>query len=159
MKKQKENMKDCLETKYHKVTYIDLQNNTSSHLFETQAEAFDFARCRSEEQREEYATRFGRDSVSVLAYPFARIIRVFDGCSSTDVARYFIEEVPKTEDVRQGFKLIPDWQNSNIRCYFCGSTKSVKYEKKIFDPVLDDTKPSTVYVCNRCALLRSGKGK
>ena len=29
-------------------------------------------------------------------------------------------------------KLIADWQNKNLRCYFCGDTRSVKYEKEIF---------------------------
>ena len=48
-------------------------------------------------------------------------------------------------------KLIADWQNKNLRCYFCGDTRSVKYEKEIFDPVID-SKPTKVYVCNKCVL-------
>lgn len=48
------------------------------------------------------------------------------------------------------FKIIPDWREKNLRCHFCGATKSVKYEMKILDPVVD-SKPTKVCVCNRCA--------
>lgn len=46
----------------------------------------------------------------------------------------------------------PDWQNQNIRCHICFNTKSVKYLAEVFDP-LEDSKPTTVPVCNRCALF------
>ena len=49
------------------------------------------------------------------------------------------------------FKLIPDWNKRNLRCHFCGATKSAKYEMEVFDPVVD-SKPSKVCVCNRCVL-------
>ena len=48
-------------------------------------------------------------------------------------------------------RLIPNWQNKNLRCHFCNEVKSVKYEAEIFDPVIFD-KPVTVCVCNKCAL-------
>ena len=48
-------------------------------------------------------------------------------------------------------KLINDWQNKNLRCYFCGSTKSVKYSIKISDSVIDN-KTTEVCVCNKCIL-------
>jgi len=50
-----------------------------------------------------------------------------------------------------GFAMIPDWRNKNLRCHFCDETRSVKYTMKIFDPVIDN-KPTEVYVCNKCAL-------
>ena len=36
------------------------------------------------------------------------------------------------------------------RCHFCGETRSVKYTKTVFDPVVS-RKPVEVYVCSRCA--------
>lgn len=50
------------------------------------------------------------------------------------------------------FNIIPDWNKKNLKCYFCGETRSVKYEMEIFDPV-QDNKPSKVCVCNRCVLF------
>lgn len=52
-------------------------------------------------------------------------------------------------------KLIENWRDKNLRCHFCGETRSVKYEKEIFDPVVD-SKPTKVCMCNKCA-LRYGK--
>lgn len=49
------------------------------------------------------------------------------------------------------FKLIPDWNKKNLRCHFCGATKSVKYEMEIFDPVVSNEK-TKVCVCNKCVL-------
>lgn len=49
-------------------------------------------------------------------------------------------------------KLIPNWQDKNLRCHICGETRSVKYTIEIFDPVVDN-KPTNVCVCNKCALL------
>lgn len=46
---------------------------------------------------------------------------------------------------------IPDWNKKNLRCYLCDETRNVKYEMKIFDPVID-SKPTKVCVCNKCAL-------
>lgn len=46
---------------------------------------------------------------------------------------------------------IPDWKNKNLRCHFCGETRSVKYETEILDPVID-SKPTKVCVCNKCVL-------
>ena len=48
-------------------------------------------------------------------------------------------------------KIIENWQDKNLRCHFCGETRSVKYTMKIFDPVVDD-KPTEVCVCNKCVL-------
>lgn len=49
-------------------------------------------------------------------------------------------------------KFIKDWDKRQLRCHFCGETRSVKYETEVFDPVLD-TKPTMVCMCNKCALL------
>lgn len=51
-------------------------------------------------------------------------------------------------------KYIPDWQNKKLRCHYCGSTKSVKYEVEVFDPVIADT-PTSVCACNMCAMRYS----
>lgn len=48
-------------------------------------------------------------------------------------------------------KLIDGWQRKNLRCYFCNSTQSVKYQTEVYDPVLASG-PSTVCICNKCAL-------
>ena len=48
-------------------------------------------------------------------------------------------------------KLIPNWHKKNLRCHFCGETKSVKYTMEVLDPVVD-YKPTKVCVCNKCAL-------
>ena len=48
-------------------------------------------------------------------------------------------------------KYISNWQNKNLSCYFCGETRSVKYETEVLDPVISD-KPTMVCVCNKCAL-------
>ena len=50
-------------------------------------------------------------------------------------------------------ELIPNWRNKNLRCYFCGETRSVKYLIKVFDPVID-SKPIKVCACNKCALKK-----
>lgn len=47
------------------------------------------------------------------------------------------------------FTLIPDWTKKNLQCYFCGTTKSVKYEMEM------DDKPTKVYVCNKCVTLHN----
>lgn len=49
-------------------------------------------------------------------------------------------------------KYLPDWQNKNLRCHFCGETRSVKYTVRIFDPVISE-RPTEVCCCNKCALL------
>lgn len=48
-------------------------------------------------------------------------------------------------------KIIPNWQNKNLKCYLCGEKRSVKYEIEAFDTVISD-KPTMVCVCNKCAL-------
>ena len=49
------------------------------------------------------------------------------------------------------FTLIPDWNKKNLRCHFCGETKSVKYTTKTtFLP--NGILLREVYVCNKCAL-------
>lgn len=50
-------------------------------------------------------------------------------------------------------ELITNWRSKNLRCHFCGETRSVKYTKKIYDPVLD-SKPTEICVCNKCALTK-----
>lgn len=46
---------------------------------------------------------------------------------------------------------IPDWQNKNLRCDFCDSTKSVKYTMEIPDPIVSSGY-SDVCACNKCVL-------
>ena len=50
-------------------------------------------------------------------------------------------------------KYISNWQEKNLRCHFCGETRSVKYETEVLvlDPIISD-KPTMVCVCNKCAL-------
>lgn len=48
-------------------------------------------------------------------------------------------------------KIIDNWQTKQLRCHFCGETRSVKYEMDVVDPVVDN-KPTKVAVCNKCAL-------
>lgn len=54
-------------------------------------------------------------------------------------------------------KLIPNWQEQDLSCGFCGSKKSVKYKVPV---VIIDTLPieeqtNKVCACNKCALLFS----
>lgn len=49
---------------------------------------------------------------------------------------------------------IPPDKRNNYRCFFCGETRSVKYVTEIFDPVIDDKKPTRVCACNKCVALR-----
>lgn len=53
-------------------------------------------------------------------------------------------------------KVVENWDKKNLRCYFCGETKSVKYSIEIFDPVLAEN-PTRVCVCNRCAMRQKAK--
>ena len=50
-------------------------------------------------------------------------------------------------------KLIPNWQRENLRCYFCGDTRSVKYELEIHG--FTGNFPKVVCACNKCALSRN----
>lgn len=54
-------------------------------------------------------------------------------------------------------KLLKDWPNRSYRCFFCGETRSVKYEVEIIDPVIGN-KPTLVCACNKCVLLMGRKG-
>ena len=50
----------------------------------------------------------------------------------------------------------PNWRMENLRCHFCGETRSVKYKVKILviDTIYSDEKTEKeVCVCNKCALL------
>lgn len=55
-------------------------------------------------------------------------------------------------------KLIPNWQEQDLTCAFCGTKKSVKY---MVPDMTIDTIPSgekttrEVCACNKCALLFS----
>ena len=46
-------------------------------------------------------------------------------------------------------RMIPNWQDRHIGCYFCHTTISVKYLVKISG--------MEVYCCNRCAATHSDK--
>ena len=48
------------------------------------------------------------------------------------------------------FEIIPNWSKKNLRCHFCGETRSVKYKTTIVNPVVSN-KPTEVCVCNACA--------
>lgn len=52
------------------------------------------------------------------------------------------------------FNIISDWQNKNLRCHFCGETRSVKYKTKILiiDTIPNEQNIEEVNVCNKCAL-------
>ncbi len=47
-------------------------------------------------------------------------------------------------------KLIPNWQEQDLTCAFCGTKKSVKYELELHD--FESDVPKIVCACNRCAL-------
>ena len=51
-------------------------------------------------------------------------------------------------------KLIPNWQDQNLTCHFCGTKKSVKYKMNVIvtDPISAETERE-VCTCNRCVLL------
>lgn len=59
----------------------------------------------------------------------------------------YMPEAPKSS----AFSLIPDWQTKNLRCHFCGETRSVKYSMEVHNPIIHDG-PTKVAVCNKCAL-------
>ena len=48
-------------------------------------------------------------------------------------------------------KLIPNWRDKNLKCYFCGETRSVKYTTEI-QTQSESIKTREVCVCNKCAL-------
>jgi hypothetical protein len=52
-----------------------------------------------------------------------------------------------------GMRLIPSWNTKQLTCYFCGETRSVKYEFELHDFESDSLK--TVCACNKCALIHS----
>lgn len=54
--------------------------------------------------------------------------------------------------------MIPGKERVNRRCYFCGTTLSVKYITEVFDPVLAN-QPSQVCVCNKCITKRDSTNK
>ena len=51
-------------------------------------------------------------------------------------------------------KLIPYWQDLKLKCYFCGTDKSVKYSVMEYDRFVED-EPFEVFCCNKCALIHS----
>lgn len=55
-----------------------------------------------------------------------------------------------------GFTLNPNWRNENLKCHFCGETKSVKYKTKVIVidtiPIDDEERQKEVCVCNKCVL-------
>ena len=50
-------------------------------------------------------------------------------------------------------KLIPNWQEQDLTCHFCGTKKSVKYELEIHD--FESNTPKKVCCCNMCALTQN----
>lgn len=53
-------------------------------------------------------------------------------------------------------ELIPNWQDQDLTCAFCGTKKSVKY---IIDTLSVEEQTNKVCACNKCALLFSERGK
>ena len=52
-------------------------------------------------------------------------------------------------------RINPDWQKQkNVCCFFCGNTKSVKYEVDLNN--VYGNRVLTVDACNKCALLFYG---
>ena len=80
----------------YSVICIDSQNRDFSYTFASQSEAFRFAEGQADYQEKEYASRFGKESVSVLRYPFEYVVCLFAKehmKSPVIVARYCIEEI------------------------------------------------------------------
>ena len=50
-------------------------------------------------------------------------------------------------------KIIPNWQEQDLSCHFCGKTRSVKYELEIHS--FESDVPKKVCVCNMCALTQN----
>ncbi len=50
-------------------------------------------------------------------------------------------------------ELIPNWQEQDLTCGFCGSKKSVKYELEIHS--FNSDIPKKVCACNVCALTQN----
>ena len=50
-------------------------------------------------------------------------------------------------------RLIPNWQEQDLTCAFCGSKKSVKYELEIHD--FNSDIPKKVCACNMCTLTQN----
>lgn len=46
-------------------------------------------------------------------------------------------------------KIISDWREQNLQCYFCGETRSVKYKRLIKDPQ-NPKRSLEVPTCNKC---------
>lgn len=56
----------------------------------------------------------------------------------------------------QSFWINHNWYNENLRCHFCGNTRSVKYKTKVIitDTVLNsENVEKEICICNKCALL------
>lgn len=49
-------------------------------------------------------------------------------------------------------EIIKDWNKKQLKCHFCGSEKSVKYQVNIIDSAIDRCESENVYCCNRCVL-------
>lgn len=54
---------------------------------------------------------------------------------------------------------IPDWRTKNLKCHFCGETRSVKYKTKILEvnnSKVNNKMEREVYACNKCILTITG---
>lgn len=47
--------------------------------------------------------------------------------------------------------ICPPSKRKELKCHFCGSDKSVKYQAEIPDPITNE--PRQINVCNRCYFL------
>ena len=58
------------------------------------------------------------------------------------------------------FTINSNWRNENLKCYFCGETKSVKYKTTliVIDSIPVDARDAEreVCICNKCALRMIG---
>jgi hypothetical protein len=58
-------------------------------------------------------------------------------------------------------KLIPNWQDLDLTCVFCGTKKSVKYKVPvmIIDPIPSgENTTREVCACNKCVMMFSKPG-
>lgn len=58
-----------------------------------------------------------------------------------------------------GFTINPNWRSENLKCYFCGETRSVKYKTTVIviDSFPNENAEKEVCICNKCALRMIGK--
>lgn len=56
-------------------------------------------------------------------------------------------------------RIIENYEDQNLKCHFCGTTQSIKYEIDVFDPMQPAEKFVKVSACNSCALRHGAEAK